>query len=377
MQRGRARFELDGEQLDAPAGTFVFVRPGVKRTAFAEEPGTTIIALGGTPGKAYEPTGFEIWAPLGALYQAGEYAEAADRGQELIKAHPEYPMLLYNVACCESLAGRAADAIEHLRLAIERCGSVPLTRRRRLRLRSDSRRPRVQGAHELDSGGRCSPPARARCSTQLRAAAVAGSGRSRFHADRDSARSMWMRRCLQCIDEPIWLDARMEILDLGRLTDAQRGELEGGEDDPFDGAGISLRFRPKDRHVALREASGRLVASAGLTTSEVEVADERIPVVGLGGVFVSAAYRGRGLSRQIVGEALDRAPTMGPSFVILFCHANRVGLYARLGFVGIDHPVSVQQPDGFETMPMRTMWRGLRPDASWPEGPVRVHGLPF
>ena len=28
-------------------------------------------------------------------------------------------MLLYNVACCESLAGRTADAIEHLRLAIE------------------------------------------------------------------------------------------------------------------------------------------------------------------------------------------------------------------------------------------------------------------
>ena len=28
--------------------------------------------------------------------------------------------MAYNVACCESLAGRTADAIEHLRLAIER-----------------------------------------------------------------------------------------------------------------------------------------------------------------------------------------------------------------------------------------------------------------
>jgi tetratricopeptide (TPR) repeat protein len=60
------------------------------------------------------------WAPLGPLYEAGEYAEAADRGRELIKAHPEYPLLLYNVACCERLAGRMADAIEHLRFAIER-----------------------------------------------------------------------------------------------------------------------------------------------------------------------------------------------------------------------------------------------------------------
>src|SRR5947209_12186238 len=50
--RGRAVFELDGERVVAPAGTFVFARPGVKRTAFAEEPATTIVALGGTPSPA-------------------------------------------------------------------------------------------------------------------------------------------------------------------------------------------------------------------------------------------------------------------------------------------------------------------------------------
>jgi hypothetical protein len=120
VQRGRATFELDGERVAAPAGTFVFATSGVKRTAFAEEPGTTIVALGGTPGKAYEPAGWEIWAPLHPLYESGEYAEAADRGRGLVEAHPEYPQLLYNVACCESLAGRTGDAIEHLRLAIDR-----------------------------------------------------------------------------------------------------------------------------------------------------------------------------------------------------------------------------------------------------------------
>ncbi len=118
VQRGRAVFELDGERLDAPAGTFVFVRPAVKRTAFAEEPGTTLIAVGGVPGKAYEPVGWELWAPLRPLYEAGEYAEAADRARELIEAGAEYPELLYNLACCESLAGRTTDAVEHLRQAI-------------------------------------------------------------------------------------------------------------------------------------------------------------------------------------------------------------------------------------------------------------------
>jgi hypothetical protein len=116
---GRAVFELDGDRVDAPAGTFVFVRPSVKRTAFAEEPETTILALGATPGQAYEPDGWELWAPLNPLYQKGEYAEVADRGRALAEAHPQYAHLFYNVACCESLAGRTTDAIDHLGRAIE------------------------------------------------------------------------------------------------------------------------------------------------------------------------------------------------------------------------------------------------------------------
>ena len=119
VMRGHAVFELDGERMDAPTGTLVFAQPGVKRTAFAEEPGTTIVALGGVPGEAYEPHGWELWAPLNPLYQAGEYAEVADRGRELLEANPQYADLFYNVACCESLAGRTTDALEHLRRSIE------------------------------------------------------------------------------------------------------------------------------------------------------------------------------------------------------------------------------------------------------------------
>src|SRR5436190_21566168 len=106
VQSGRARFELDGERLDAPAGTFVFARPGVKRTAFAEEPQTRILAVGGTPGRVYRPTGWELWAPAGQLYQEGRYDEAAAKARDLVTAHPQYRALLYNLACCESLAGR-------------------------------------------------------------------------------------------------------------------------------------------------------------------------------------------------------------------------------------------------------------------------------
>jgi len=62
----------------------------------------------------------ELWEPVQPLYEAGEYAEAADRGRELLEAHPDNSMLLYNVACAESLAGRTADALEHLARAVEK-----------------------------------------------------------------------------------------------------------------------------------------------------------------------------------------------------------------------------------------------------------------
>ena len=117
---GRARFEIAGDRVDAPAGTLVFVPPGVLRSAFAEEDGTTLVVVGGTPGLVYEDLGFEVWAPFQTLYVEGKYAEAADQAREPIEAHPQYAGAYYNLACCEALAGRTSDAIGHLRQAIER-----------------------------------------------------------------------------------------------------------------------------------------------------------------------------------------------------------------------------------------------------------------
>jgi hypothetical protein len=118
VHAGRAAFELDGGRVDAPAGTFVFVPPGVKRTAFAEEPGTTILAIGGRPGEAWRPDGWELWAPVAPIYEAGRFDEAADRTRALAEANPGLPMLPYMLACCELGAGRPAEAIEQLELAL-------------------------------------------------------------------------------------------------------------------------------------------------------------------------------------------------------------------------------------------------------------------
>jgi Cupin domain len=60
---GRALFELDGEQVEATPGTLVVTQPGTRRTAVAVEPATTILAFDGTPGQAYDATGWELWHP--------------------------------------------------------------------------------------------------------------------------------------------------------------------------------------------------------------------------------------------------------------------------------------------------------------------------
>jgi mannose-6-phosphate isomerase-like protein (cupin superfamily) len=119
VHSGRARFELDGKTVDAAPGTFVYAKPEATRTAFAEEPNTVLVAMGGVPGKAYETHGWEIWAPLQPLYQAGEYEQVADRlGSDLTLDSP-WPMLHYNAACIYSLTERKQQALDHLRRAME------------------------------------------------------------------------------------------------------------------------------------------------------------------------------------------------------------------------------------------------------------------
>ncbi|HEY3773210.1 MAG TPA: hypothetical protein VGL69_09465 [Solirubrobacteraceae bacterium] len=117
---GVARFELDGESVTADTGTFVRVEPGVNRTAFAEEAGTTILAVGGAPrGEVYEAEGWEVIAPLVPLFEAGQADEAIVRLTALLDSEPRYAAVYYCLACAESLTGASADALEHLRAAVE------------------------------------------------------------------------------------------------------------------------------------------------------------------------------------------------------------------------------------------------------------------
>ena len=60
VTRGRARFTIDGQAFDAPAGTLIFVSdPETRRAATALEDGTTVLAVGGEAGAAYRVSPWE------------------------------------------------------------------------------------------------------------------------------------------------------------------------------------------------------------------------------------------------------------------------------------------------------------------------------
>lgn len=117
---GRATFMLDGETLDAPVGTVVFIRdPLVKRHARAEEPGTQVLAVGGPRAEAYEPSPWEDVFAAEPHRAAGDYETYAAALASALAKRPDHPATLYNLACAEALAGRADDAVAHLRRALE------------------------------------------------------------------------------------------------------------------------------------------------------------------------------------------------------------------------------------------------------------------
>ena len=172
----------------------------------------------------------------------------------------------------------------------------------------------------------------------------------------------------------------MKLIEFGRLSDEQNAELVGDEEDPWGADEFGLEWLPKDHHVAVCDDDGKLLAIAGLVVVDVQFgAEPPVPVVGVGGVIVTASHRGQRLGQRVISEAVTRAETMGPEIAMLFCRTEIAGLYRQHGFIEVPGRVLVDQPGGTVEMPEGgvTMWRPLKVGARPPGGTVRVNGLPF
>ena len=133
---GHAVFTVDGEEVDAPAGTLVFLDdPAQRRAAVACEAGTTVLAIGGVPG-VHPVSAWEYVFPALPAKTAGDYDTARRMLEDAVAEHPELPGIRYNLARVEALAGNGDRALDELAIAVES---------------SDRLREAAQTDEELDS----------------------------------------------------------------------------------------------------------------------------------------------------------------------------------------------------------------------------------
>ena len=122
---GHATFTVDCEEVEAPAGTLVYLDDvAQKRHAIAKEPGTTVLAIGGVPGK-HEVSAWEYFFPALPPTRAADYDTARQILEEGL-AEKDAPVIHYQLACVEALAGNGERALDELTLAVE--GSENLRR---------------------------------------------------------------------------------------------------------------------------------------------------------------------------------------------------------------------------------------------------------
>ena len=132
VHAGRARFTLDGEELEAGPGTYVFVRdPAVHRHAVALEAGTTVLSFGGPP--TFEPSGWE-WSFRAEPLAESDPARAREILEEGARVRPDSASVEYALARLEARQGRRDAALAAARRAL-----ALVRAERRDELRSDMR----------------------------------------------------------------------------------------------------------------------------------------------------------------------------------------------------------------------------------------------
>ena len=118
---GNATFEVDGQTIEAPAGTFVSVQPKSRRKATGDG---TVLAIGATPGEAYQAIDWgEAWSfhrDSMEAYGEERYADALEAVRRGLELMPDGAGLHFNYACFATCAGETGDeTFAHLRRAVE------------------------------------------------------------------------------------------------------------------------------------------------------------------------------------------------------------------------------------------------------------------
>jgi quercetin dioxygenase-like cupin family protein len=119
--QGNATFEVDGDTIEAPAGTLLFIPPASRRKATGSG---TVLVVGATPGEAYQAFDWgETWtfhSDSMRAYSEQRYDDALDAVRAALELAPDHAGLNYNYACFAALAGDTGDeTFDRLRRSVE------------------------------------------------------------------------------------------------------------------------------------------------------------------------------------------------------------------------------------------------------------------
>ena len=114
---GHATFAVAGEEIDAPAGTVVFVHDrAARREAIAIDDTTTVVAVGGEAG-TIKPSAWEHFFAAEPAYAEGDYLRAIEIASVGLADHPDNVSLNYQLACYHALAGDREEALDFMQRA--------------------------------------------------------------------------------------------------------------------------------------------------------------------------------------------------------------------------------------------------------------------
>lgn len=120
---GQATFTVDDEPVPAPAGSLVYVKdPRLRRSAVADEAGTTVLVIGGRPGAPFSVSPWERSADALRFWTSGEWDRAIEVLEAQLVEDPGNANVLYNLACAESRGGYLESAVAHV---VEAVGLEP------------------------------------------------------------------------------------------------------------------------------------------------------------------------------------------------------------------------------------------------------------
>jgi tetratricopeptide (TPR) repeat protein len=98
----------------------VFVQPGTTRKAVATSDETIVLSVGGRRGEAYRlPPGAELY-DFFEHYKQEDWESALAACHVALEKHPGNALILYNIACMQSMLGRGDEALATLGEAVEK-----------------------------------------------------------------------------------------------------------------------------------------------------------------------------------------------------------------------------------------------------------------